>query len=113
MSKEYKLFDPKTLASGKILDFKLKNIEIHQDKKDEDVEYEEYIIDFIFENIFGIDEYSDKVEKYFDDIFYTLINECGLYLESIQIGNQEDILAWGIIHKKDDKYYVCKPDNIE
>jgi hypothetical protein len=50
MEKEYKPFDPKSLGSEKILLLKLKDVEIEKDQNinDTNIEFEDYIVDFIF-----------------------------------------------------------------
>ena len=115
MEKEYKPFDPKSLGSEKILLLKLKDVEIEKDQNinDTNIEFEDYIVDFIFENIFGIDEFSNEIEQYFDKIYNTVLEESGLYIQNISIIDQNEIAAWGVINKKDDKYFIKKPDNFE
>jgi len=117
MSKEFKLFDPKSLGSEKILLLKLKDVEIEKedqiDKNGKVEDIEHYVVDFEFENIFGINEFSSEIEAHFDNIYETVLKESGLYLENITIEDQNRITAWGIIYKKEDKYFVCKPDSIE
>ena len=117
MSKEFKLFDPKSLGSEKILLLKLKDVEIEKeeevDKNGKVEDIEQFVVDFEFENIFGINEFSPEIETHFDKIYETVLEESGLYLENITIEDQNRITAWGIIYKKEDKYFVCKPDSIE
>jgi len=114
MSTYKKIFDPKSLASSNMIELRLINMEINSAKEptDEDVN-NEYKIDLIFENIFHKDEYSNDVEKYFDKIYHTVLEETGMYLESIELIDNDEIYAWGTIFKEDDKYYVYKPDNTE
>jgi hypothetical protein len=50
---------------------------------------------------------------YFDKIYNTILEETGIYLESIEFVDNEEIYAWGTIFKEDDKYFVFKPDNTE
>jgi len=112
MSEDIKLFDPKNLASAKILELKLINMEINKELP-QTSEKDEYHVDLIFENIFHKDEFNDDVEKYFDKIYQAILEETGMYLENIELVDNEEIYAWGTIFKENDKYYVCKPDNIE
>lgn len=110
-SEKYTLFDPKKLGSEKLLDFKLMDIEIEKDADDESSQ--DYIVQILFENIYHQDIFNETVEKYFDDIYYCVLNETGLYLESIEIIDEEVILAWGSIQKYDNNFYTTKPDSIE
>lgn len=113
MSTTIRKFDPKTLGSIKILDLKLKNVEVNKEENIGNDENDNYVIDLIFENIFGIYEFSEKVEEYFDKIYNTVLEETGIYLDNIEMIDHEEIHAWGIIFKQDDQYYVRKPDNTE
>ncbi len=108
-----KVFDPKSLGSVKILDLKIKDIEINKEDFIGKDGYENFVVDILFENIFGIDEFNEKVEEYFDKIYNTFLEETGIYLENIEIIDHTEISAWGVIYKNDDKYYVFKPDNTE
>lgn len=110
---ENKKFDPKCLASSKILDLKLINVEVSKEENIGKIEKDNYVVDFLFENIFGIDEFNDKVEVYFDKIYNTILEETGIYLENIEIIDHTEIHAWGIIFKENHEFYVCKPDNTE
>ena len=108
-----KEFDPKTLASEKILELKLVNVEINQESDVGKLGKENYAVDFVFENIFQKDEYTLDMEKYFDTLYETILLETGIYLEDIEIIDETELYAWGTIYKEDDKYYTCKPDNTE
>ena len=108
-----KEFNPKSLASEKILELKLVNVEINQESDVGKQGKENYAVDFVFENIFKKDEYTLDMEKYFDTLYETILLETGIYLEDIEIIDSEELYAWGTIYKEDDKYYTCKPDNTE
>jgi len=108
-----RLFDPKTLGLPKILDLKVKDIEINKEDNIGKDGFDNYVIDIVFENIFGIDEFSDKVEEYFDKIYTVILEETGLYLENIEMIDHTEISAWGIIYKENNNFYVYKPDNTE
>ena len=108
-----KEFDPKSLASEKILELKLVNVEINQESDVGKEGKDNYAVDFIFQNIFHKDEYTPEIEKYFDTLYETVLLETGIYLEDIEIIDSEELYAWGTIYKEDDKYYTCKPDNTE
>jgi len=108
-----KEFDPKSLASEKILELKLVNVEINQESDVGKLGKENYAVDFVFENIFKKDEYTPDMEKYFDTLDETILLETGIYLEDIEIIDETELYAWGTIYKEDDKYYTCKPDNTE
>jgi len=108
-----KEFDPKSLASEKILELKLVNVEINQESDVGKEGKDNYAVDFIFQNIFYKDEYTPEIEKYFDTLYETVLLETGIYLEDIEIIDSEELYAWGTIYKEDDKYYTCKPDNTE
>ena len=108
-----KEFDPKSLASEKILELKLVNVEINQESDVGKEGKDNYAVDFIFQNIFQKDEYTPEIEKYFDTLYETVLLETGIYLEDIEIIDSEELYAWGTIYKEDDKYYTCKPDNTE
>ena len=108
-----KEFDPKSLASEKILELKLVNVEINQESDVGKQGKENYAVDFVFENIFKKDEYTLDMEKYFDTLYDTILLETGIYLEDIEIIDETELYAWGTIYKEDDKYYTCKPDNTE
>jgi hypothetical protein len=113
MDQQYKLFDPKSLATNKILELKLVNVEINKEDKIGVTGKDNYIVDLVFENIFHINDYNDKVEEYFDQIYKTILEETGIFLENIEVVDHDEIYAWGTIFKEDDKYYVYKPDNTE
>jgi hypothetical protein len=113
MAEEHKLFDPKSLASVKVLELKLTNVEINKEDKIGKNDKENYVVDLLFENIFYKDDYNDNVEKYFDKIYHTILDETGIYLESIEFVDNEEIYAWGTIFKENEKYFVFKPDNTE
>jgi len=108
-----KEFDPKSLASEKILKLKLVNVEINQESDVGKEGKENFAVDFVFENIFQKDEYTPEIEKYFDTLYETVLSETGIYLEDIEIIDSDELYAWGTIYKEDDKYYTCKPDNTE
>lgn len=108
-----KEFDPKSLASEKILELKLVNVEINQESDVGKEGKDNYAVDFIFQNIFQKDEYTPEIEKYFDTLYEIILSETGIYLEDIEIIDSEELYAWGTIYKEDDKYYTCKPDNTE
>jgi hypothetical protein len=110
-SEKYTLFDPKKLASEKLLDFKLLDIEIEKDADDESSH--DYIVRILFENIYHQDIFNEGIEKYFDNIYYNVLNETGLYLESIEILDEEVIFAWGSILKYDNNFYTTKPESFE
>jgi hypothetical protein len=109
MDPKFHLFDPKNLGSEKFLEYKLQDIDIEKDESDEDA----YIVQLTFENIFHQEIFNEQVEQYFDNIYESILDKTGLYLESIQIIDEEIIFAWGIIKKIDDKYYTFKPDSFE
>ena len=113
MSEEYKSFDPKSLASVKVLELKLINVEINKEDQIGKNNKDNYVVDLIFENIFYKDDFNEDVEKYFDKIYQTILEETGIYLENIEFIDNEEIYAWGTIFKEDDKYFVFKPDNTE
>jgi hypothetical protein len=108
-----KEFDPKSLASEKILELKLVNVEINQESDVGKLGKENYAVDFVFENIFQKEEYTPDIEKYFDKLYEIILSETGIYLEDIEIIDETELYAWGTIYKEDDKYYTCKPDNTE
>jgi hypothetical protein len=114
----YKPFDPKTLGSVRMLELKLNNMEINKEDKIGQEGKDNYVVDLIFENVFyknvlSKDDYNDDIEKHFDLIYNTVLEETGIYLENIEIIDNEEIHAWGIIFKEDDKYYVSMSDNTE
>jgi hypothetical protein len=113
MSKEYKLFDPKSLASNKIVELNLIDVEINKENMIGEEGKDSYVVDFSFKNIFYKDEFNDTVEQYFDKIYHTVLEESGIYLENIELVDNEEIYAWGTIFKENDEYYVTKPDNTE
>ena len=108
-----KEFDPKSLASEKILELKLVNVEINQESDVGKQGKDNYAVDFVFENIFQREEYTPDMEKYFDTLYDIILSETGIYLEDIEIIDETELYAWGTIYKEDDKYYTCKPDNTE
>jgi hypothetical protein len=108
-----KEFDPKSLASKKILELKLVNVEINQESDVGKQGKDNYAVDFIFENIFQREEYTPDMEKHFDTLYEIILSETGIYLEDIEIIDETELYAWGTIYKEDDKYYTCKPDNTE
>lgn len=108
-----KEFDPKSLASEKILELKLVNVEINQESDVGKQGKDNYAVDFVFENIFHREEYTQEMEKYFDTLYDIILSETGIYLEDIEIIDETELYAWGTIYKEDDKYYTCKPDNTE
>lgn len=108
-----KEFDPKSLASEKILELKLVNVEINQESDVGKLGKENYAVDFVFQNIFQKEEYTPDMEKYFDTLYETILLETGIYLEDIEIIDETELYAWGTIYKENDKYYTCKPDNTE
>jgi hypothetical protein len=108
-----KEFNPKSLASEKILELKLVNVEINQESDVGKQGKDNYAVDFVFENIFQKEEYTPDMEKYFDKLYEIILSETGIYLEDIEIIDSEELYAWGTIYKEDDKYYTSKPDNTE
>jgi hypothetical protein len=111
--KDFKEFIPKSLASLQILDYKLKNVEINKESNIGKDGKDNYVVDFLFTNIFESDEYTLDMETHFDAIYNVILLETGIYLESIEAIDREEIHAWGTIYKEGEKYYAAKPDNTE
>jgi len=110
---DFKEFIPKSLASLQILDYKLKNVEINKESNIGKDGKDNYVVDFLFTNIFESDEYTIDMETHFDAIYNVILLETGIYLESIEAIDREEIHAWGTIYKEGEKYYAAKPDNTE
>jgi len=110
---DFKEFIPKSLASLQILDYKLKNVEINKESNIGKDGKDNYVVDFLFTNIFESDEYTMDMETHFDAIYNVILLETGIYLESIEAIDREEIHAWGTIYKEGEKYYAAKPDNTE
>ena len=110
---ESKEFIPKSLASLQILDYKLKNVEINKESNIGKDGKDNYVVDFLFTNIFESDEFTMDMETHFDAIYNVILLETGIYLESIEAVDREEIHAWGTIYKDGEKYYAAKPDNTE
>ena len=110
---ETKEFNPKSLASLQILDYKIKNVEINKESNIGKDGKDNYVVDFLFTNIFESDEYTIDMETHFDAIYNVILLETGIYLESIEAVDKEEIHAWGTIYKEGEKYYAAKPDNTE
>jgi len=68
--------------NGELFDEIIKiNVEINKEDKIGKNDKDNYIVDLLFENIFYKDNYNDNVEKYFDKIYHTILEETGIYLE--------------------------------
>jgi hypothetical protein len=107
------IFDPKTLVSENILDVKLITVELNKETELGLDGKDNYIVDFLFENIFKAEDYNKDVEDYFDKIYNLILKETGIYLENIEILDREEIHAWGSIYKDGELYYTYKPASIE
>jgi hypothetical protein len=105
---EYKYFEQSSLISDKLFEYKLLSYEIQHDEKDPE---DEYIVELFFENIYNKTIYNDDVEKYFDNIWQSVFDASGLYLESIETIDEELIFAWGLLKKKDNNFYTFKPES--
>jgi len=109
---DHVIFDPKTLVSEKILDIKLINVELNKETELGLEGKDNYIIDFLFENIFKTEDFNQGVEEYFDKIYNLILTETGIYLENIEILDRDEIHAWGSIYKEGELYYTYKPASI-
>jgi hypothetical protein len=61
----------------------------------------------------SIDRELDENENFMGALKREILEETGIYLESIEFVDNEEIYAWGTIFKENDKYFVFKPDNTE
>ena len=125
MAEEHKLFDPKSLASVKVLELKLTNVEINKEDKIGKNDKENYVVDLLFENIFYKDDYNDNVEKYFDKIYHTILDETGIYFFDggwilYEIKNNQHTIFWfnknilrGSCYIIDNNLYGCLTEDTD
>jgi hypothetical protein len=110
---DHKIFYPNSFINSEIAQLKMIDMEINKDEKHGIEGKENYIIEILFENIFGNIEFNEKVETYYDKIYNTILEKTGIYLESIETVDEKEIYCWGSIYKEDDKFYTYKPNSIE
>jgi hypothetical protein len=109
----HKIFEATSFINTDIALLKMIDMEINKDDEHGLVGKENYIIEILFENIFHSIEFNEKVELYYDKIYNTILEKTGIYLESIEAVDENEIFCWGSIYKENDKFYTYKPDSFE
>jgi hypothetical protein len=110
---DHKIFIPASFVNSEITQLNMIDLEINRDEIHGIEGKENYIIEILFENIFGNIEYNEKVEAYYDKIYNTILDKTGIYLESIETIDEKEIYCWGSIYKEDDKFFTYKPNSFE
>ena len=110
---DHKIFEAKSFINPEIAQLKMIDMEINKDEIHGIEGKENYIVEILFENIFGNLEFNEKVDAYYDKIYNTILEKTGIYLESIETVDEKEIYCWGSIYKEDDKFYTYKPNSIE